>query len=677
VLTQTNRRVAVLTLLSLDIACLLNFTPSHFLALSTDQAVGMFGLPIDKVATDRTGSSSGAATPVSSSSRSGSLQPPSSPTSTDIIFLDNEPNPTAVLLEALSKTDRATAPPSPKTQRQIALRPSEPRVPPIVRKAIELLDEKAVMTEGLFRISGSKARIYEIKQKFDRGEDVDLTDANPHDIAALLKEFFRSLPEPLMTRELFGPILGTRKLSSSAQRRDALRLFCLLLPQANRDTLQALLQFLSRVALHSDGIILIDGTQETGNRMTEQNLGLIMGPNILHKEQRKPAGVKPDYQVVKQDQEELEAVCRVMEDLIRMHASILTIPAELYDQAIKALQPMDPEGVDTLLKRKCMDQGSDGVRRVTPGNTPTSTLRLVVPPGSSPSWRRSRSLSDTEKTLDDAIRELDSLQVNINDDLEVARRHRHYSSNDSAMGESEVVMSPAPSAGSEPSTLSRPRDIARNRSDSAFSNNTSPTNSSNEGMNTSDALSLESDPSVVHQRNASTLSSTSEPDRQLGEGGHTSLSSARPHPTSDSVSLPTFSPERELGLQPCERSVSDIPAFRSSSSALHKQHKPSPTARASAKPRNQDKSKHKKRKLKTMPSVASSGTYSPTRSPVLTSRSGLGHSSEALSETSTEESSANHTPTPPTTTFSHSSDHLPTASTGSGSTGLSDDGTVI
>ncbi|CAI8057849.1 Rho GTPase-activating protein 6 [Geodia barretti] len=417
--------------------------------------------------------------------------------------------------------------------------------------------------------------------------------------------------------------------------------------------------------------------------MTEQNLGLIMGPNILHKE-RKTAGVKPDYQVVKQDQEELEAVCKVMEDLIRMHTSIFTIPAGLYDQAIKALQPMDPEGVDTLLKRKCMDQGSDGVRRVTPGSTPTSTLRLVVPPGSSPSWRRSRSLSDTEKTLDDAIRELDSLQVNISDDLEVARRHRHYSSNDSAMGESEVVMSPAPSAGSEPSTLSRPRDIIRNRSDSAFSNNTSPTNSSNEGMNTSDALSLESDPSsVVHQRNASTISSTSEPDRQLGEGSHTSLGSARPHPTSDSVSLPTFSPERELGhnlssLQPCERSVSDIPALRSSSSALHKQHKASPTAGASAaKHGNQDKSKHKKRKLKTMPSVASSGTYFPTRSPVLTSRSGRGHSSEILSETSAEESSANPTPTPPTTTLSHSSDYLPTASTGSGSTGLSDDGTVI
>jgi hypothetical protein len=269
--------------------------------------------------------------------------------------MDTEPNPTAVLLEALSKTDKATAPPSPKTQRLLSLKPSEPRVPPIVRKAIDYLDQTAVKTEGLFRISGSKARIHEIRRRFDQGQDVDLSDANPHDVAAVLKDFFRSLPEPLMTRDLFAPILGTRRLSSSAQRRDALRLFCLLLPQANRDTLQELLQFLSRVALHSDGIILIDGTEETGNRMTEQNLGLIMGPNVLHKERK--TVVKGDFQVVKQDQDELVAVCKVMEDLIRMHTSIFLIPAELYDQAIKLLQTTDPEAVDTLLKRMCMEQG--------------------------------------------------------------------------------------------------------------------------------------------------------------------------------------------------------------------------------------------------------------------------------------------------------------------------------
>ena len=141
-------------------------------SLCTEQAIGIFGQPIDKIATDQmqgrpsSGSgSSSAGTPMSAGSRIGSgisLQPPSSPTSTDTCFMETEPNPTAILLEALSKTDKATAPPSPKTQRQLALRPSEPRVPPIVRKAIEYLDQTAVKTEGLFRISGSKARIHEV-----------------------------------------------------------------------------------------------------------------------------------------------------------------------------------------------------------------------------------------------------------------------------------------------------------------------------------------------------------------------------------------------------------------------------------------------------------------------------------------------------------------------------------
>jgi len=57
----------------------------------------------------------------------------------------------------------------------------------------------------------------------------------------------------------------------------------MLLPQANRDTLQQLLYFLDQVAMYSSEIILIDGTESMGNRMTEENLALIFGPNILHK----------------------------------------------------------------------------------------------------------------------------------------------------------------------------------------------------------------------------------------------------------------------------------------------------------------------------------------------------------------------------------------------------------
>lgn len=35
--------------------------------------------------------------------------------------------------------------------------------------------------------------------------------------------------------------------------------------------------------MYSNDIILMDGTEEQGNRMSEENLGKIMGPNILHK----------------------------------------------------------------------------------------------------------------------------------------------------------------------------------------------------------------------------------------------------------------------------------------------------------------------------------------------------------------------------------------------------------
>jgi len=73
------------------------------------------------------------------------------------------------------------------------------------------------------------------------------------------------------------------ELDSRSDRRDCLRLICMLLPQPNRDTLKQLLYFLDQVAMYSSEIILIDGTESTGNRMSEENLALIFGPNILHK----------------------------------------------------------------------------------------------------------------------------------------------------------------------------------------------------------------------------------------------------------------------------------------------------------------------------------------------------------------------------------------------------------
>ena len=50
-----------------------------------------------------------------------------------------------------------------------------------------------------------------MREEFDSGKDVTLNeDHSPHDVAALLKEFFRDLPDPLLTRDLYAAFVATR-----------------------------------------------------------------------------------------------------------------------------------------------------------------------------------------------------------------------------------------------------------------------------------------------------------------------------------------------------------------------------------------------------------------------------------------------------------------------------------
>ena len=51
---------------------------------------------------------------------------------------------------------------------------------------------------------------FQLKSDFDQGLDVHLSnDQNPHDVASLLKEYFRDLPEPLLSKELYPAFLAT------------------------------------------------------------------------------------------------------------------------------------------------------------------------------------------------------------------------------------------------------------------------------------------------------------------------------------------------------------------------------------------------------------------------------------------------------------------------------------
>ena len=58
--------------------------------------------------------------------------------------------------------------------------------------------------EGLFRKSGSQEVIQELAKQFDSGRKPRLEDtAEPHTVAGLLKLYFRTMEEPLMTSEYY------------------------------------------------------------------------------------------------------------------------------------------------------------------------------------------------------------------------------------------------------------------------------------------------------------------------------------------------------------------------------------------------------------------------------------------------------------------------------------------
>ncbi|XP_076983496.1 rho GTPase-activating protein 11A isoform X2 [Tamandua tetradactyla] len=129
--------------------------------------------------------------------------------------------------------------------------------------------EEHVHTEGLFRKSGSVIRLKALKNKLDHGESC-LSSAPPCDIAGLLKQFFRELPEPILPADLHEALFKAQQLGTEEKNKATLLLSCLMADHTI-DTLRYFFNFLRTVSLRS-----------SENKMDSSNLAVIFAPNLLH-----------------------------------------------------------------------------------------------------------------------------------------------------------------------------------------------------------------------------------------------------------------------------------------------------------------------------------------------------------------------------------------------------------
>uniref|UniRef100_A0A1A8UBS7 Rho GTPase activating protein 6 n=2 Tax=Nothobranchius TaxID=28779 RepID=A0A1A8UBS7_NOTFU len=255
------------------------------------------------------------------------------------------------LLEALQLSLPAETPSKKEKHRdkRLSLNPIYRQVPRVVDSCCQHLEKYGLQTVGIFRVGSSKKRVRQLREEFDRGVDVQLDEEHSvHDVAALLKEFLRDMPDPLLTKELYSAFINTTLLDSDEQQ-SVSQLLLYLLPACNSDTLHRLLEFLCTVANHANDQLANDGQEIPGNKMTSLNLATIFGPNLLHKQKNsdKEFSVQSSARA-----EESTAVIAVLQRMIASYQMLFMVPPDLQNEVLMSLLETDPDVVDYLLRRK-------------------------------------------------------------------------------------------------------------------------------------------------------------------------------------------------------------------------------------------------------------------------------------------------------------------------------------
>ncbi|XP_055690068.1 rho GTPase-activating protein 6 [Lutzomyia longipalpis] len=219
-----------------------------------------------------------------------------------------------------------------------------PRVPAIVRACIDHILAHGLSTVGIFRVSPARRRVRHLREEWERAGPTGITfEAShcPHDIATLLKEFLRDLPEPLLCRALYATFLATQRIRNRRLQLEALAHLIQLLPAAHRDTLRALLAFLADVARAAND----------GNRMDSTNLATVFAPNILRAD---------DDRV----EERLDAI-NVIRTMIDHQEELFLVPAALMDEVYAEMMEAHGPALDRLCERRAAEAPEVAPPRLT------------------------------------------------------------------------------------------------------------------------------------------------------------------------------------------------------------------------------------------------------------------------------------------------------------------------
>ncbi|XP_018789223.1 PREDICTED: uncharacterized protein LOC108969128 isoform X2 [Bactrocera latifrons] len=228
------------------------------------------------------------------------------------------------------------------------------QVPTFITSCIKYLEEHGLHKVGLFRVSTSKKRVKQMREDFDKNAVTDIREETcPHDVATLIKEFLRDLPEPLLCSDLYTAFLETQRIRNRRLQLEAISHLVKLLPAAHRDTLYVLFKFLARVASCSDDVIGHDGNvQVCGNKMDSNNLATVFAPNILRTNFLSTSSSDIVTCGNSIEQEAMNDAINVVRIMIDHYEEIFKVPAELIDIVYSHMLDACPEKLYSICEQR-------------------------------------------------------------------------------------------------------------------------------------------------------------------------------------------------------------------------------------------------------------------------------------------------------------------------------------
>ncbi|XP_013002142.1 rho GTPase-activating protein 28 isoform X2 [Cavia porcellus] len=252
------------------------------------------------------------------------------------------------------------------------------KVPLVLQKFFEKVEESGLESEGIFRLSGCTAKVKQYREELDAKFNADKFkwDKMCHrEAAVMLKAFFRELPTSLFPVEYIPAFVALMERGSHIRLQlQALHLMVMALPDANRDTAQALMTFFNKVIAN-----------ESKNRMSVWNISTVMAPNLFFSRGRHS------------DREQLllaNTAAHVLRLMLKYQKILWKVPSFLITQvrrmneAAMLLKKQLPS-VKKLLRRKTMErevaspkaskvlQKSPSARRMS--DVPEGVIRVHAP----------------------------------------------------------------------------------------------------------------------------------------------------------------------------------------------------------------------------------------------------------------------------------------------------------